>query len=444
MMKLLLKIGLSIFAILVVLKAKPQELSLDQSIEKALANNRSLKNASLDVLSSQEVSREIKSSLLPKININGSYQYFLKKPVNLIPSSLLGGNDGGYIEAGFATRQTSMLSGEASQTIYNKQALLNYKSSKLLSNVQELSLKEARQDIVFNVTMTYYSAQVISERKKILNQNLANMTRLIENMNLLLKNGLISQTTFNRLLVNNNNLIAIKEQVENEEYKNYNLLKLLIGEEMSKNISVQQLQDLNPGEILLNNTDNRTARFDLQLLHERKEMAVVDKLSAKAAFYPTLTSSLSFGLTGYNESFQPFRQINNKYYQGSAFALNLNIPVFDGFRRSAQVSQKQLTIRRIANEIDAKIEAINREINDAWADYNTSASKLVAASKNKLFSERIYSDVELQFKSGLAGINDVMDAQNQMMEAQSIYTTSLIQLRIAQLSIKRSEGTLFQ
>lgn len=420
-------------------------LSLQQCIDQALHNNLSIRSAQYDLQKTREQVRETASGLLPQVNVNGSYQYYLKMPVSLIPMSLFDQNapKDAYAAGTFGTRQTTSATATLEQKIYDGQLLVGLKAAKVAGNVNELQIRGTKEDIAYNVSAAYYNIQTLQKRVEILQSNISNQDKLIRNTKLQLDNGITNKTTYNRLVVSRQNTQSQLDGASNDLVKNKNLLRYLMGTSLDEDINVASVGDagsaLNIASLEKGNAENRT---DLRLLKEQRYLSVLDKKSVEAGYLPTLSTTLNYGYTGYYGSFDPAKQINDKFYPSSAVQLNLKIPVFDGFRKRSQIAQRRVDIAKYDNEIELKRQTIDKEIADAAADYNSNVSTLRSSEENKRLSEKIYDDMQLQFKNGIVSLNDVLNAQNDMNDAQTNYTNALIRLRIAELDLKKAKSEL--
>lgn len=426
-------------------QAQTTPLTLQQCIDQALNNNRNIQSATYDLQRTREQVRETAAGLLPQVNLNGSYQYYLKMPVSLIPMSLFDQNapKDAYAAGTFGTRQTTSATATLEQKIYDGQLLVGLKAAKVAGNVNELQVQATKEDIAYNVSAAYYNIQTLQKRADILQNNLDNQDKLIRNTKLQLDNGITNKTTYNRLVVSRQNTNAQLDGLKNDLVKNMNLLKYLMGIGLGEEIAVEPVGSAGEAAHIATlekgNAENRT---DLRMLKERRYLSVLDKKSIEASYLPTLSTSLNYGYTGYYGSFDPAKQINDKFYPSSAVQLNLKIPVFDGFRKRSQIAQRRIDIARYDNEIELKRQTIDKEIADAAADYNSNLSTLRSAEENRILAEKIYDDMQLQFKNGIVSLNDVLNAQNDMNDAQNTYTNALIRLRIAELDMKKSRSEL--
>ena len=60
--------------------------SLKEAINFAIQNDKSIKNAQLNIQSAQAQSNEIRAIGMPKLSAKANYQYFIEIPTSLVPA----------------------------------------------------------------------------------------------------------------------------------------------------------------------------------------------------------------------------------------------------------------------------------------------------------------------------------------------------------------------
>lgn len=418
-------------------------LTLKEATEIALANNLQVKVGEIDLNETKEKVKETAGGLYPKISATGSYQYYIELPTSLIPASLFGGPAGTYNAGALGTKQTTSGTASLTQQLFNGQLWVGLKAAKVATSVNELSITATKEDIIYNVSSVYFNLQQLDVYLAILNKNLENQLGLINSMKFQLDNGLTNKTNYNRLLVNKESITTKIESAKNSRLKMQNLLNYLMAKDLSNVIVVEQMPTAS-SLIAIQDKVNLMPelRTDFKTLLAQKKLTELNKQSEKASLLPTLSTTINYGATGYNGDFNPTKYINSKFYPTSAFQLNLNMPLFEGMSRTSRIAQKQYQIEKMNVQIEQKKQNINKEVADAIASYNSSVANLKTTEANKNLSEKIYEDMRLQFRNGLVTLSDVLSVQTDMNNAQNDYTNALLNLRLAELDLKKAKGEL--
>ena len=96
-----------------------QSLSLQGAIDYALKNNRTVKNAALDIEAAKKQKWETTTIGLPQISGAIDYNNWLKQQVSLIPAEFFGGNPGDFAEVAFGTKKTMNATATLNQKIFD-------------------------------------------------------------------------------------------------------------------------------------------------------------------------------------------------------------------------------------------------------------------------------------------------------------------------------------
>jgi len=421
--------------------------TLKQCIDSALKNNLNIQSAVFDLKKAEEQKKEAAASFLPQVSATGQYQYYTKVPVQLIPSSLFGGGAGSpkYITGSFNLPQSTQASAKLEQTLYNGQFLIALKAAKANSSIYAVQVKSSKEDVAYNVGATYYNIQALTKKVELLTDNLANSDKLINAMKLKLDNGIATKTDYNRLLVSrestNASLISAKGQLQQQLVQ----LKYLMAKPLTDSLIVEVDAGQNSFPALLSNeSGDASKRTDVQLLQAQKAYGEVEKSNVKAGYQPTLSFTTSYGTSGYNDKFQPFSNINGKWFNSSSIGLNLNIPIYDGGKRRSQIRQKNIELQQYDAKIQLYKQQADKEIAAAVISYNTNVVTLQSQYANVQLANKIYGDRQLQFQNGIVSLKDVLDAKNDLIDAQNTFISALVNTRTAELDLKKAKGELLE
>src|SRR5690606_23417772 len=120
----------------------PQAFSLQEAIDYAIENNRTSKNAALDVEAAKKQKWESTATGLPQINATVDYQNNLKQQVSLSPAEAFGGNPGEFEEVVFGTKQNMTAMATLTQKIFDGSYLVGLQSAKVYLEISENAKKK--------------------------------------------------------------------------------------------------------------------------------------------------------------------------------------------------------------------------------------------------------------------------------------------------------------
>ena len=434
-----------------------QNYSLQDCIDTALKNSLQLKSDNYDLAKTQAGIGEAYSSLLPSVNASGSYQYYFKLQKQLIPTDVFGGGSQSgqsgsakYSAVSLSTPQSKSLGLQLNQTLFNASSLIALKAAKVAVQVNELQIRSSKEDLVYNVSATYYNIQSILKQQSLVKENLATDEALLKVTTDQFHAGLATQTDLDRLTVQRDNTKATLQNTGNSLEKQYNLLKLLMNVPLETNLTVTQgdyddaetLTAATPAAAATRQNADLTRKTNYKQVLENKEVADLQRRNIKAGYLPTLSLGANYGLSGYNSTADPLKNINDKWYPSSYVSLNLSVPIFDGFRRKYQVKQQEIAVRKYDVQAEQTLQQNKKDLADAYADLESNYLTLQTQRRNLALAKKVLADINTQYSSGIVKLTDAINSQSELETAQNNYINALINIRQAELNVKKANGTL--
>ena len=420
----------------------PSVYSLDECIAVALNNNELLQNSLLDMESSEFKVKEVKSALLPTIDLNSQYTYYTQLPPQYVPAKSFGGQEGEFNKLTMGLPQTTNINVQVRQVLFNQSLLTDLKAAKVYQEASHLKLKLTKDDIVYSVATTYYSIQVLEDNLSRVKENIMNLEKTASINESLKSNDLIAENIHNRLLINLENL---KNQYENQrlvKQKNITLLKYLMNLSGDEVITVTRFDYESPIESP--DFADINDRYDIKLQQVNIRIAEFDKKRAQAGYYPTLQMGFNYGFMGYDHEFAPGQAINGDWINSSALSLSLNIPLFDGLGKHYKIRQRDIAVQKNQNSLSLMRMSAARELQDAVDNYSSSANQFSNSKKSLDLAEHLFMSSQSEFESGITSTTDLLNAQNDLTNARTNYSTALLNLKLAELSWKKASGKLSQ
>jgi outer membrane protein TolC len=271
--------------------------------------------------------------------------------------------------------------------------------------------------------------------------NLQNTEALLQNTTDQLKAGLATQTDADRLTVTRDNTLANLESLQNNKGKYYNLLKVLMNVPLSEPVTIDAFLESEVTVIQEASYEAKQKTNYLQLM-QSKRVAELDYKNIKAGYLPTLSLFANYGLYGYNSTANPFENINGKFYPTSAVGIKLKVTVFDGFNIKYKARQRQMEINKLDVQAMQILQQNERDAADALADIRSNLITYENQKRNLALAQKVMADINQQYQSGLVKVSDVINTSNDLNTAQNNYVTALINLKHAEIKLKKAQGTL--
>lgn len=418
--------------------------TLEECVTQSLSNNLQIKNSQLDIDATELKIREAKGSFLPSVDLKGQYQYYIDVPVQYVSASLFGGPADQYTELSFFTTQTTKGGVQVSQLLYNQKVFIGLKAAKSVKNMSLLQLENTKEDLTYNVSAVYYNIQVLEQNLALLDSNIVNLEKTVKINKSLQENNILSISTYQRLVINLENLKNEKENLSLSCSKTYNLLKFLMGTSLSESIAIKPFKSELAAIIINDNTIDNTIenRTDIKLMTEQIQLAKIDEKAAKADYYPTLAGSFNYEYTGYNNKFSATNTINDTWVKGSYVGLQLSVPIFSGFSRYQKLKQKQIGVLKAENSFDLMKQSAQKEISDALKCYQSRKNSLDNTQRSLEMASNLFKNATVEYQNGLITITDLISAQSDLSAARNNYSNAMINLKLAEIELKKANGTL--
>jgi len=173
-------------------------------------------------------------------------------------------------------------------------------------------------------------------------------------------------------------------------------------------------------------------RPELRQAAAAERAARLSASAVRAERLPRLDLAADYGLSGINVA-DAFPTYN--------LAVQVSVPVFDGFRREARQEQQQLAAQEArvrTADVRAQVEA---DVRSALLDVATGQEQQrIAAERLRLANEEL-SQAQERFANGLAGNIEVINAQQNLVRARDAVIEAQAASAAARVSLARATGT---
>ncbi|MFN8266381.1 MAG: TolC family protein [Chitinophagales bacterium] len=412
--------------------------TLKQCVDTAQAHNKNLQINRNNISISEQREKEAKANLIPKITANADYKYFMELPTQLMPMNALNPliPKGQFKDLQFGVPHNINVNIQLAMPLYNPQIYGAIENTKIANELTQLQYQKTEEQVLFDVTMLYYNAQILKHQLEFMDSNLLNTNKLLKNLQLLKEQLLAKGTDVSKVSLQAEQLSTQRENINNKYISILNALKLNMGISLTQNISV--VSEIEQKAISENNSKNI---LDLKIIQTQHKLLTIDqKTLNKSRFLPTLNLVASYGTTGFGYDKSP----NNflKFYPISFAGIQLSYPLFNGTVTKRKINQKKLEINN--NELQAQLisDKNEMEIENAIRQRTIAQSTIMNTESQIALAKTIYEQTLLQQKQGTASLTDVLLADNALREAQQNYLNAVIDYLKADLELKKLTGNI--
>jgi len=442
--------------------------TLREAVGLALANNRELRDAELALLGAHEQVREAWGSLFPSIDGSVSYQRNLAIQEAFLPKIIFdpSASPDELIPVRFGADNNWSAWLYVTQPIFDAGAFVGVGTAGRFQTLQREAVRGQAQQVASEVRRTYYRALLAHEEVRLTDESIKRTEASLRETEGMYRAGLASSYDVLRLEVRLANLRPNLQRAENVALAAERDLSVQLGlGEVTPVRVVGELRDIDLAALDTNEGANlelvrlvgirnaldtsveslyqlaRKMRSDL-----RQAQLNVDLEDARLRYeqtqrYPRLNAFFNAGLISQEDgSLDPFGENRNQRTTSAVVGLSLEVPVFQGFQRSARIEQQRISReqanvqlklleREAANQIRTAVEALQEARERAQAQRG-------AVSQ----ARRGYEIVSAQYLAGVSSQLEVTEGEVLLRESEFNYAQAVYDYLTAQADLDDAVG----
>jgi outer membrane protein TolC len=418
---------------------------LDSYIETGLKNNEVIKQHNFDINKSMYALKEARSLFYPTVSLNGSYTKAeggrtidipigdMLNPVYSTLNQITNSNAFPTLE-----NQSVLINPDNfyDARIHTTMPLLNYEIiyNKRIKNqqtsLQKIELEIYQRELVKDIKIAYYKYLQSVEGIKIYQDALALVKENQRVNQSLFRNDKINRTA---VLRSDNEVIRIQANLEvakqiSNNAKSY--FNFLLNEKLDTAIETDESEAL-PIDALSENTQNRE---ELQKLTQVKE--INDNVSKLTQSYwiPKVNGFADFGIQDFD-----FKVDQQSRYYFAGVGLEWNI--FSGNKNKFKLKQVEEDSKKISSQIDNVKQQLLLQFQVSQNNLKSALEQFYADRKQKESAKKYNDDITKLYKEGQAIYIELLDAQNQWVNAQLNTNIALYNSWIAFAELERANAT---
>lgn len=411
------------------LNTEAQIWTLQNCLDTAVLQNKNLEIGKNNILLSEQKQKEVKANLLPKVNLNADYRYFVELPYQLMPLSLFGGQEGLFKEAQFGVPHNINANIQFAMPLYNPQIYGAIQTTKIVTELRTLQYQKSKEQLYFDISNYYFNAQLLLNQLDFIEKNLENSQKLLANIQLLKEQLLAKGSDVNKIALQVQQLQSKQAIVKSKYEQVLNGLKFVMGVsldtslEIEKNIKYQANQIEQENDIL-----------DIQLVQTQKKLLFSELNTLKNARLPSISLYGNYGTTGYAYTTKPNDFL--KFFPIGSLGLKVSYSLFDGTRQK-KMSQKNIELANNDLQLELLSDKNTMLVQNAKSQRQVTEQTIKTSEAQIKLAQIIYEQSILQQKEGLANLTDVLLADNALREAQQNYLSTVIDYLKADLELKK-------
>jgi outer membrane protein TolC len=422
------------------------ELNLKQALEYALENNVDAKNARLELLIAETTVKEELSKGLPQINGAFNLNYNPAVPILFVPNEPPFGDpsiDSDVIPLRFGVSFQSGLGVTASQMIFDGSFFVGLRASKTLRELTEFDRIKTENDVLVTVKKAYFGVLVNKERIKLAQANLTRIDSLLEETKAIYEAGFAEKIDVSRIQVQRNNTYTQVERSRTAYEISKQLLKIQMGLPKDYDILITEtLAELNPEvELNLLLTMEGMPRVEVNQLEKNLELVGLDLKNNTVQYMPKITLNANYQRSGAGNTLSTVYDSRN-WFSSSLVGLNMQIPIFDGFLKSARIQRNRIQQDQLENQRLFLDDNISLEIYQARTSLKNDLNILEVQRENRALAQEVYDISKIKYTEGVGSNLEVVEADAALIESEINYLSALYDGLIAKVDLEKALGIL--
>jgi outer membrane protein len=269
-------------------------------------------------------------------------------------------------------------------------------------------------------------------------KNTVHLLEILRNQN---DNGVARKIDYSKVLVIKNNLQTQIDNLVQLSLQQSGLLKYLIGIDLASKIklsdSLSFSQVSNTSEI-----PDFKNQSEIKLLNNQIEISSLNKNAVQRSYLPTLSGIGQFYYQVQENDLHFFKGSSDKFFKVGLVGISLSVPIFDGFEKHSKIMQYEVELLQLQNTLKNTQISYSKDYSDALQQYTNSYNALLRQQENIKIAEEDYNLSFQGYSQQVVSLSDLMLSENSLTEARLSHVNALLQLKNAELDIKKLKGEL--
>ena len=438
---------LAAFATLFATAQQPVQLNLKDALKYALEANQNARKAKLDVENSEYKIDEVRARALPQINGSAALTHNPLLQMSALPN-IFGANPNPNetILIAFGQKWNANAGLSLTQNLFDKSVFTGLDAAKATREFYKLSAQLTEEQVIEQVATNYYQVLVQRQQIGVVDSTIKNTQKVQRILQGQYNNGLAKKIDVDRIAVNVSNLESRRQQLLNGVALLENQLKFYMGMPINTPVIIPdaEINAIRPQAVTMNTGIDVENRLEYRVLESQENLLGYQKESFKNEYYPSLSLSSNYSYQGTGNSVPLFKGQSKgiNWFDAASVSLNLRIPIFNGGATKARIKQTEVSIQKLNEDKANASLALNLAFENAKTQINNSIITLNSQQKNVQLAQEVFANTQNNYNNGLATLTDLLNAETSLTEANNNYSSALLNYRVAEIQLIKSQGQL--
>jgi outer membrane protein TolC len=427
-----------------------QPAQLDQYIRQALESNAGLKQQQFSLAQSLYALQEARSLFLPSVSFLSSYTKAaggrtIDVPIGdlLNPAYATLNQLTGSSKFPTLANQSFLLNPDnfydaklrTSMPLINTEIWYNRKIKQQVITQQQAAVNVYKRELVKNIKTAYYQYYQAGKAVDIYRSTLNLVRENIRVNESLLRNGVRNSTALTRSQTERERTEASLVQAENNRRNAQAYFNFLLNRPLQDSILLDTTAFADPVVQLPADTSGGTGmREELEQLRSVKKINELGYSLARSYLVPKLSTFLDLGSQG-----TAFTWDNKTRYY--LWGINLEWNIFSGGKNKARSKQAEAEIQAVQAQYDQTQQSLQLQLTQSFNNYRSAVAGYTSARAQVVLATKYYRDQLKAYKEGQLLYLELVDAQNQLTNAQLQLAQTFAGVQVALAQLERDEAS---
>ncbi|WP_196992555.1 TolC family protein [Panacibacter microcysteis] len=408
-----------------------REATLQNVVQYALQNQPLLKQSVIDEQITEQTIKSKLADWYPQVNFGYNYQHNFQ-----LQQTVFAGNT---VKIG--VNNTSALTFTGTQNIFNRDVLLASRTAEDVRRAARQNTAGNKIDVAVTATKAFYDVLATLQQIKVAEETITRLERSLKDATAQYNVGITDKTDYKRATIALNNAKASKAANTDLLNARIEYLKTVIGYPVDKNLNIVYDSLAMEREVFTDTLQrvDYTKRIEYQRLATQKKLQEANLKYNRWSFIPTVSAFGAYNLNYFNNSFS---KLYNTAAPNSYAGLTVAFPIFQGFKRTANIRQAELQVNRVDWDIISLQKSINAEYAQALAAYKANFENYKALKENVDLAQEVYDVIQLQYKAGVKTYLEVITSETDLRTARINYYNALYQVLASKTDVQKALGQI--
>jgi outer membrane protein len=328
----------------------------------------------------------------------------------------------------------------ATQAVFSPRLGSALRIANYWQSASRFGLREQLAETEYQVRTAYVRAQLAAELEASAREAVAQAARFLEQERLRLSAGTGSELDVLRAEVSLENLRPQLVDAQNAAAIATLDIKRLVNVPLAAPLMLTTALAA-PAAPLAAAIDPTTVSAERAAVKaEEQQVRIANEIvkQAIAAYIPALDFRMSLGRIMYPT--EVFALNGREWLTDWNASLTLKVPLFNGMKRGADLSQARIGLRQEEYRLAQLREAVQLQYQQALGERTRAEAAITARKRTVDQAQRVYDLTVLRYDQGLATHLDVSDARLGLLMSRANYAQAVAQYHIADAGLQRALG----